>query len=152
MKKIGLGKEFLVAFLWRKIMSVGNDKIDQGHRHLICYINTIELVLQNPKEKDLIIEALEQLQTTTVKNFRAEEAIQRKIGYPHTLHHRREHEKLLRQLNDVIKKIDYCRNPDEITNCAPDLVIFLRNWIVDHVLHEDMLVRPFLARYPKAYS
>ncbi len=133
-------------------MSVGNDIIDQGHRHLICYINTIELVLQNPKEKDLITEALEQLHATTIKNFRIEESIQRKIGYPQTLHHRREHEKLLRQLNDVIKKIDECKNSEEITACAPDLVIFLRNWIVDHVLHEDMLVRPFLIRYPKAYS
>lgn len=141
-----------MAFLWRKIMSVGNDLIDHGHRHLIGYINTIELLLQSANDKELITEALEQLHDATVRNFRIEESIQRKIGFPQTLHHRREHKKLLNQLNEVIENIEQCRTSQELSDYAPELIIFLRNWIVDHVFHEDMLLRPFLIKYPRAYS
>ena len=133
-----------MAFLWRKTMSVGNDVIDYGHRHLIGYVNTIELVLQSPNEKELIEEALEQLYEATVRHFRREEVIQRKVGFPQTLHHRREHKKLLTQLTNVKTKISACGNSGELTEYAPELTIFLRNWIVEHVFHEDMAVRPFL--------
>ncbi|MEE9431237.1 MAG: hemerythrin family protein [Melioribacteraceae bacterium] len=141
-----------MAFLWRKTMSVGNDAIDHGHRYLIGYVNTIELILHSPIDKELLIEALDQLYEETVKHFRKEEVIQRKIEFPQTLHHRREHKKLLEQLNDARTKIIDCNSLEGLLEYAPELIMFLRNWLVDHVFHEDMLLKPFFSKYPKGYS
>ncbi len=141
-----------MAFLWRKIMSVGNDVIDHGHRHLIGIVNTIELLLQKPEDNELVLEALNQLQEASIRQFRLEERIQGKISYPKILQHRREHKNLLKQLDNEINKILQFRTAEEVKEHAPDLILFLRNWVVDHVIHEDMLLKPYLAKYPRGFS
>jgi len=138
-----------MAILWQKTMSVGNDIIDHDHRYLISFVNTIELALQSPNDKIFLLDALTQLYEYGETHFRREEIIQRKIGYPQSLNHKHEHNKLLAQLKEVSKNIIEITDAQELAKQAPELIIILRGWLVDHVFSEDMLLKPYLAKHAK---
>ncbi len=94
-----------MAIIWRKGMSVGNDIIDHDHHFMINFINTVELVLQNPEEKEMLLEVLDQLHDYSINHFRREESIQRKIEYPQSLSHKNAHSTLLKELEKLKKEI-----------------------------------------------
>ena len=90
-----------MAIIWRKEMSVGNDSIDHDHHFMINFLNTVELALQSPNEKDILLEVLEQLHDYSICHFRREESIQRKIEYSKSLSHKKSHATLLKQLEKL---------------------------------------------------
>lgn len=141
-----------MAIIWRKAMSVGNDLIDHDHHFMINFVNTIELVLQNPEERDMLLEVLDQLHEYSINHFRREESIQRKIEYPKSLHHKNAHASLLKELETIQKEIEKIETSDEIAKRAPEIIDFLRNWLINHVLNEDMQLKPFLEKLPRAFS
>jgi len=140
-----------MAVIWRKNMSVGNDLIDHDHHFMINFVNTIELVLQTPREKDMLLAVFEQLHDYALAHFRREESIQRKIEYPNSLNHRVLHAELAKQLNELIHEITNSNDPLELEQKAPDIVAFLKHWLMDHVLKEDLLLKPFLEKHPRGF-
>ncbi len=140
-----------MALLWQKEMSVGNDIIDLDHKYLILFINTIELCLGSPEQKEQLFEAFAQLYDYAEKHFSREESIQRKIDYPERLNHKHHHTQLLKELRDVELKVSKASNDEEITTIAPELTKFLRSWLIDHVFNEDMLLKPYLKKHPRAF-
>ena len=138
-----------MALIWRDSMSVNNDSIDHDHRYLVCYLNTVELALQNPKEKEVLITSLTQLYNYAYEHFMKEEIIQQKISYPDITSHRMEHKKLLEELMELKNKMKQEYNTEEIEKRYDEIVSFLRHWLVDHVLNTDMLLKPYLCKHPK---
>jgi len=141
-----------MAIIWRSGMSVSNDIIDYDHQFLINLINTIELILQTPEEKDLLLEAFSQFHNYAKGHFQREESIQRNIQYPNSLHHRGLHSTLLSELNELKQKIIETKTTDEIEKKAPEIVEFLKRWLVNHVLNEDLLLKPYLEKHPRGFS
>lgn len=141
-----------MAIIWRKGMSVGNDIIDHDHHFMINFINTVELVLQNPEEREMLLEVFDQLHDYSINHFRREESIQRKIEYPQSLHHKNSHSVLLKELETLKKEIEATKTAEEISLRSSDIVDFLRNWLINHVLKEDIKLRPFLEKHPRAFS
>ncbi len=141
-----------MALIWRKEMSVGNDNIDYDHKYLILYVNTVELCLQTPEQKEQLYDAFEQLYEYAEKHFSREESIQRKIGYPDRLNHRHIHNTLLKELREVELKVSRAKDSEEVKRIAPELTQFLRSWLIDHVFNEDMLLKPYLRKHPRAFS
>ena len=138
-----------MALIWRDSMSVSNDSIDHDHRYLVCYLNTVELALQNPKEKEVLFTSLTQLYNYAYEHFMREEIIQQKISYPDINSHRLEHKKLLEELMELKNKMKQDYNTEEIEKRYDEIVSFLRHWLVDHVLNTDMLLKPYLSKHPK---
>lgn len=141
-----------MAIIWRKAMSVANDLIDHDHHFMVNFVNTVELVLQNPEEKEMLIEVLNQLHEYSVNHFRREESIQRKIHYPQSLHHKNTHSTLMTELEKLQDEIKNSKSPEEITNRSDEIIAFLRNWLINHVINEDMKLKPFLEKLPKGFS
>ena len=141
-----------MAIIWRKGMSVNNDIIDHDHHFLINFINTVELLLKSPDEKDMLLEVFDQLYDYTSKHFRREEMIQRKIEYPKSLHHKNAHVALLESLRKTQKEIEQTHSFEEIQSKSDDVINFLRSWLVDHILKEDMQLKPYLEKHPRAFS
>ncbi|MCW8850469.1 MAG: bacteriohemerythrin [Melioribacteraceae bacterium] len=141
-----------MAILWRRGMSVANDVIDHDHHFMINFINTIELVLQKPEEKEMLMEVLDQLHEYSINHFRREETIQRKIEYPQSLNHRNSHSTLLADLEKLIGEIKESKSTEEISERSPEIINFLRNWLINHVLNEDIKLKPYLEKLPKAFS
>ncbi len=141
-----------MAIIWRKGMSVGNDIIDHDHHFMINFINTIELVLQKPEEKEMLLAVIEQLREYASNHFRREESIQRRIQYPQSIHHKNEHTQLMKDIDSLIIEIESTKSAEEIANRSEGIIGVLRDWLINHVLKEDMKLKPYLEILPRAFS
>ena len=137
-----------MAIQWRDSMSVSNNIIDQDHKHLIDLINQMEQVLDNPDDKKPILDTLAYLKLYTVEHFNREEILQLKIRYPETNKHKQIHHTIVKELDETIVSLKNQSGPanaDEITG-------LLHSWLINHVLQEDLPLKPYFAKFPSSLS
>jgi hemerythrin len=142
---------------WREALSVHNDAIDRDHRWLIELVDRIQsLILKHASLARLTL-ALDELARYTEEHFAREELIQQAAGYPHLGEHHRSHEKLKRQLQDLTGRI-LAQPVERTTLDALDddtrraLLALLRSWLIDHIIKEDLQLRPWLERFPRDWN
>ena len=132
-------------------MSVGNDRIDQDHRYLLCLINTIDFALGSGEHQDTLVTALDQLDFYSKDHFAREEKLMLKISYPKYPDQRTAHELLISQLAEIREKILAIKDDPDLQEIIPDITELLRNWLLDHVLKDDMLMKPYFDKYSMDY-
>ena len=122
---------------WKPEFSVGVQRLDEQHQKIIQVINKL---IDNPDVFDAaetIDEVLLELTNYVSAHFLLEEQMLEKNGYPDLLEHSKKHtaygEKVTAYCLDAIKKNN---NPEE-------LLAFLREWWIAHILHEDMHYKEF---------
>ena len=136
-----------MPIFWREEMGVGNELIDSDHRYLICLINTVELSLVSKDDNQTILMAIGQLAAYTQTHFSREEVLQERIGFPQRQAHRVRHRELIDKLNAFQTKIpDLPFESDHYHHTVTQLVGFLRKWLLDHVIKEDLLMRPHIMK------
>lgn len=131
--------------MWRKQLEIGDEKIDIDHRYLICLINTVELTIRTPEHRDLLPATLEQLVEYTHAHFKREESIMLLNNYPRYAQHKQQHQLLIRELADIRQKIEARGDHDFSNDEIADLAKLFRQWLIDHLVKEDMLMKPYLA-------
>lgn len=142
-----------MPIVWRDKMSIGNHFIDMDHRLLICMINMIELALLAPGEEMANIRlALGELENYTEVHFNREEKLQLAISYPQYGDHKHEHQQLVNRLKEIKEQILGVNDPVILAQKAPQLTELLRDWLLHHVLQEDMKMKPYLEKYPPNYA
>lgn len=139
-----------MSLVWRDQLSVGNDVIDSDHRYLIEIINRIELSLGSAGRNDLKT-GLDSLSQYSQAHFAREEQIARAVGYTQVPQLSDAHESLLRQLDQV--KAEIGDAGQEISPAAIEhFTRFLRGWLIDHVIKEDLLMKPALQKFSPKYD
>ncbi len=135
-----------MTLIWRKPLEIGDETIDTDHKYLICMINTVELTMRTPEHRDLLPATLEQLVEYTNAHFKREESIMLLTNYPRYMQHKQQHQLLIQELDDIQKKLQE-RGGGEFSDgeCA-ELAKLFRHWLIDHLVKEDMLLKPWLAR------
>lgn len=142
---------------WRDELSVHNDAIDRDHRWLIELVDRIQSLILRRASLARLTVALDELARYTEEHFTREELIQQAAGYPHLDEHRCSHEKLKRQLTDITARI-LAQPVERTTLDALDddtrraLLDLLRSWLIDHIIREDLQLRPWLARFPRDWN
>ncbi|MDD2408460.1 MAG: hemerythrin family protein [Tepidiphilus sp.] len=142
---------------WRDELSVHNDAIDRDHRWLIELVDRIQSLILRRASLARLTVALDELARYTEEHFTREELIQQAAGYPHLDEHRCSHEKLKRQLTDITARI-LAQPVEQTTLDALDddtrraLLDLLRSWLIDHIIREDLQLRPWLARFPRDWN
>lgn len=136
-----------MGLVWREQLSVGNDVIDADHKHLIGIINLVEksLVTINPGELTLALASFSQFSKA---HFAREEKIAHAAGYTHIsqLHH--SHDKLLKKVDQAHQKIG-----EEWTAASVEhFAALLRHLLVDHVIKEDLLMKPTLKKLSPKFN
>jgi diguanylate cyclase (GGDEF)-like protein/hemerythrin-like metal-binding protein/PAS domain S-box-containing protein len=130
---------------WTDQMSVGNAKIDSDHKKLITMVNGIQYMIK-ARAVSALPEAFEQFEHWLRLHFESEENIAQKIKFPFA-QNKLEHEQLLEEfhhMKDVFKAKKGMWSDDEAEYYSD----FLSGWITNHVLSEDMLLKPVLLTYP----
>lgn len=140
-----------MTLLWREQMSVGNLLLDADHRYLICLINTVELALRSEDDRDILETTLEQLQLYAMEHFDREERLQQAIRYVRHDVHKARHAQLNNELGQLRLKISALHEAGTAQAAAREVVDLLRHWLIDHVLKEDMAMKPYLTQYPKEF-
>lgn len=133
---------------WRKQMSVGNLIIDLDHRYLLCLINSVEYALRHPEEGENLHSALKHLAEYAREHFDREEKIQYHIKYQYFMDHKMKHQKLLDRLDVIIKEVIDERDLNKLKEKSPVIAVLLRDWLLDHVLKEDMKMKRDLESFP----
>jgi hemerythrin len=131
---------------WREDMSVGVEEIDNQHKYLICLINTIEAGVNCHLEKKLFVEQLSQLEAYTHFHFDHEENLQIQSKFPHYESNKNEHNKLIQNLNEIVGEL---KSGEDVILRAKDigsLFEILREWLLDHILVEDMKMKDFFGK------
>ncbi len=141
-----------MPILWRPQMSLGNALIDGDHRYLIALINTVELALRTADGSDALATALDQLVLYTHDHFDREEKLMRAIRYPGYEQHRGSHRDLTARLVEIRAAIEAAPAGAAPEHEVDRLVELLRSWLLDHVLKEDLLLKPALAGYPEHFA
>jgi hemerythrin-like metal-binding protein len=131
---------------WRDAMSLGSTGLDNDHKRLIDLINSAEqgLARDNPM---LLAAVLGDLLDYVDVHFKREEAVQEAIGYPDRVEHKRHHEVLAQKARLLHDKYLSAVTSDEQHKCATMLAQLLHDWLIDHILKEDMRFRPHLQHH-----
>ena len=125
--------------IWKDSYSIGMDLIDAQHKHLFDIGNQAYNLLKNglkiDKYDDIVL-IIEDLSNYTKYHFRCEEEYMKEINYPRYENQKKKH-------NDFIEKIDSIQlhSIDENQQkYIEDLLDFIFNWILEHILKEDKLI------------
>lgn len=133
---------------WRKQMSVGNLILDLDHRYLLSLINQVEYALRHPEERETLNMAFEQLQEYAKEHFAREEHLQLRIQHRGYMQHKLAHQALLVRLAAISKRILDESDIERIREQRSEITQLLRDWLLDHVLKEDMKMKPELENLP----
>lgn len=123
---------------WNDKLSVGNDQIDEDHKHLIKLINAYELAVSKNNLK-ILGHAFASLESYAHEHFEREERIMDAVHYPNRRSHREEHKRLLQVVEKKHTQIEASQKVD-----IDELSQFLRSWLLDHVIKEDMQIKSYL--------
>lgn len=132
-----------MLFKWRDAYSCNVEAIDQQHKKLFelgSKLYGIVSLKDGADHYDEIMDVLAELKDYTIYHFDYEEALLKKHGFQELQGHLKEH-------NSFIDKIVDLENEDideKQSKITMDIIIFISNWIEQHILKSDMQYKTFL--------
>lgn len=124
------------TLVWTEDFSVGVPQLDADHRTLF-ELAAILADASLPIPAQTVTTVLDALAEYTVAHFNREERYQEALGYPGLEGHRLQHRQLIERLDAF--RARHAADPSRVD--VTELRHFLRRWLVNHVLHEDMKYR-----------
>lgn len=131
---------------WSSQLETGIGIIDRDHKVLVDLLNQVAAVIGDSEERAVMGSVLNSLSEYTHYHFSREEKLQEVAGYPGLEAHRRRHAVLAAQVDDIRGR--YRDEPDAVK--GEEVRSFLRTWLVEHILKEDMNYRAICAAHPDA--
>ncbi len=129
-----------MAFVeWSETMSVGVTVVDDDHKVLVDLINRVADSVRAGDEQDVVGSALNTLVAYTRYHFTREERLMEACGYPQVAAHRLLHEDLAGQVSRLHRR--YLEDSRSVIGA--EFMAFLREWLIDHILVEDMDYRAY---------
>ena len=128
---------------WKDRMSVGVEALDNDHRKLIALLNQLHDLVRGVRSDVTAHRIVQDLVRYTEYHFDCEERLMRLIRYPEYEEHVNLHRDLKRRLIAFDQKFQ--SHPDSEVLVLP-LFDFLSDWLMRHILREDMKLRPYLQR------
>ncbi|MES9956582.1 MAG: bacteriohemerythrin [Sedimenticola sp.] len=117
-------------FEWDDAYNTGVEVIDQQHRRIVDYINTLYQATGR-KDDMSVADVMEQLTDYTVGHFAFEESLMEQCGYGQIAEHKIVHDRFTRKIKKYQKELD------EGEDIADRLLEELKTWLVDHIQKED---------------
>jgi hemerythrin len=130
-----------VAYMeWSDKFSVGVDSVDRQHQRLVTMVNELFDAMKAGHGKDVLEKTLDSLVQYTVYHFSYEEKLFADTGYPDAERHKHEHEDLTKQALAIQEKV---RSGASFA-LSMEVMEFLKNWLVNHILGSDKKFGPHL--------
>ncbi len=124
--------EFVV---WHSSYCIGEPTIDRQHQELVRLINLLHQKIHGGFCDRIIDEVLIRLINYAENHFRDEEEFMKAKNYPEYEEHRKEHERL------VMEVFEFKRRYDKREVSKFDLLLFLRDWLINHILDTDLKLK-----------
>jgi hemerythrin len=124
---------------WDDKYIVGNEVIDRDHKALFVLINDFYDAFQESNRRRDIGLVLMALVKYAEQHFRREEAIMAVNGYPAKDDHHEFHTKLYESIYQINERL--ASDPAPLDR---QTIAFLKDWLSDHILVEDLKFSEFL--------
>ncbi len=124
---------------WKDVYATGIKVLDREHQGLIDQINLLYVAVREKKGDAVLTEVLEALEKYTREHFEHEEKLMAAYHYPHLDAHRQKHAELLATVKEMKQRPRV--DPDVL---ARELLKFLRDWLMHHILVIDKAYGPYL--------
>ena len=132
-----------MAIRWKESYSCNVEEIDNQHKKLFEIGDELySLISLNDgiDRYDEIIAIVEKLKDYTIYHFQYEEKLLKKYGFNQLSDHSKQHEKFVKKIIELEHK-DIDDGQKQIT---VDMVLFIADWIENHILGTDMQYKDFL--------
>lgn len=125
---------------WTPALATGVPLLDEQHQTIFRWL--AELESATAEQRTLFgAYAITRLQSYVRDHFAAEEALMQAAGYPDLAAHVAEHESFRRRLAELQVQA-------MVRDASADTVVFLRDWLVNHIGKTDMSYVPCLGKRP----
>jgi hemerythrin-like metal-binding protein len=121
---------------WDDSLSVGIDTIDEHHRYLFDLINDLFEVVSNKRGAREVARLVKATDAYARVHFRAEEQMMQHHGYAGLLSQKREHHAFEDKIHEFYEELH-----DNPLVAQFDVLSYLRDWLVNHILVEDAKLR-----------
>lgn len=134
-----------MALIWTKQLSVGNATLDSEHKNLIGIVNSIEYAIET-RDSSALLRGFKLLMDYTHAHFTNEERFAQAINMPFD-QHKLSHQHLQKELQNTGDELEAKSGiwAEYVMEHYPQ---FLREWLIEHIIKEDMLMKPALQSYP----
>lgn len=130
--------------LWKDEYSVGVALIDEQHKELFKRVEDYVQVLRSSESWESKVanvgKTLEFMRDYVVTHFRAEEAYQRKIGYPKYQEHKKLHDNMVEYVESVSRQYEQNEFQEPLMQQFAGRLLA---WLVNHVASEDRKIAAF---------
>lgn len=125
---------------WSPALQVGHSEIDRQHQKLIDIANRLNAAMQAGQGRTVSGEILQELVDYTVSHFGFEEGLMHTHAYSDQAAHLEEHRKLIQSVTEFKQQFDAGQ-----ASISIDLMGFIRDWLVNHILKVDKALARELA-------
>jgi hemerythrin len=132
--------------VWDEKYATGIELIDSQHKELFSLTNELFRACMSDDKtlKSVFIETMGRMVEYVRFHFGAEQQILQRINYPDYQEHKRQHDKLVR---DILEAVKAHNNGDRLV--ANQFVRTMRDWILSHIAHTDRLYASYIADQKK---
>jgi hemerythrin len=132
--------------IWNDTFLIGIDRIDNQHKVLVNTLNQANTRLANGVTRETLEQITRDLLSYAIYHFETEESLMREYDYEAgsdsaASRHREEHRSFSQQ---VLKLREGLHDGRLVTR--EELLTFLNQWLVNHILHTDMRFGEFLIK------
>jgi hemerythrin len=127
--------------VWNDLYALELPEIDDQHQTLFRIINDLWQGVVAKETVDAISDVLRRLEHYTIIHFTAEEALMRSMAYPKLDEHKRAHRLFIDQIGSARRKWA------EGEPIGLEILHFLNNWLVDHIMTID---KDYAAHYARS--
>ncbi len=125
---------------WRTDFDTGITDVDHEHKELVRLINNLHETLASDASSDTISAFLGEIFARISAHFALEESIMRKYSYDQYSEHKKDHEKLLDDIRDIMDNYEagkYMAYEEAFANVVHD-------WFVGHFKEQDARLHTIL--------
>ena len=126
-------------FVWKDNFGIGIDEIDDQHKLFLDYVNDCYNAVYRDHDSRVTDATIYDLKTYAATHFLFESELMREIGYPDRENHIRLHGYFVSQITDM-EKAQAAGNKRTVES----LVVFLKDWFLNHILEHDKKYAAFL--------
>jgi len=117
---------------WAEKYQTGIEEIDAQHKQLVGCINELHDAIQAGSGQEALDAVLSKLTDYAESHFAFEEELLEDLGYVELAAHRGRHEEFIEVIEGMIEDLDHGKS-----NMGDMLMVFLRNWLLKHILIDD---------------
>lgn len=124
---------------WTDAFLTNIAEIDAQHRTLVDMVNRLHAAVRAGRDREALAEVLAGLIAYTRTHFAHEERLMSEHGYPEFAAHKAEHDRLTGRVMEFERRFR-----EEGAPLTIELIIFLHDWLLKHILTVDRRYGPFL--------